>query len=55
MTIYREYKKTYIGNLFIDELVEIKNNNKVKWTEKSMTYLEGGDFAFKERGNSYGI
>ena len=39
MTIYREYKKTYIGNLFIDELVEIKNNNKVKWTEKSMTYL----------------
>ena len=55
MTIYREYKKTYVGNLFINELVEINNDNKIKWTDTSMTYLEGGDFAFKERGKSYGI
>lgn len=55
MTIYREYKKTYVGNLFIDELLEINNADRIKWTDTSMTYLEGGDFAFKERGNSYGI
>lgn len=55
MTIYREYKKTYVGNLFINELVEINNANKIRWTDTSMTYLEGGDFAFKERGKSYGI
>lgn len=55
MTIYREYKKTYVGNLFIDELVEINTADRIKWTDTSMTYLEGGDFAFKERGNSYGI
>lgn len=55
MTIYREYKKTYVGNLFINELVEINNAHKIKWTDTSMTYLEGGDFAFKERGKSYGI
>lgn len=55
MTVYREYKKTYVGNLFIDELEEYKTKEKKEWTKTSMSYLEGGDFAFKERGDSYGI
>ncbi len=53
-SIYREYKKTYIGNLFIDELVG-DDGSKYKWTDKSLEYLEGGLEAFLERGDSYGV
>lgn len=55
MTIYREYKKTFTGNLFTDELIEINSKEKISWTETSMSYLEGGKNAFIERGDSYGI
>ena len=54
-TIYREYKKTYVGNLFIDELKNISDGSVYSWTEKSLDYLEGGENAFNERGDSYGI
>lgn len=53
-SIYREYKKTFIGNLFIDELIS-EDGTKCKWTDKSLEYLEGGIEAFLERGDSYGV
>lgn len=53
-TIYREFKKTYVGNLFIDELEEQYTKEKISWTDTSLSYLEGGESAFKERGDSYG-
>ena len=54
-TIYREYKKTYIGNLFIDELKCFEDGSICSWTKKSLDYLEGGEGAFNERGDSYGL
>lgn len=54
-TIYREYKKTFVGNLFIDKLVCLETGEECEWTQKSLEYLEGGRDAFNERGDSYGI
>lgn len=54
-SIYREYKKTYIGNLFYDKLTCVENKEECTWVEKSLNYLEGGRDAFSERGDSYGI
>ena len=54
-SIYREYGKTYVGNLFIDKLILTTDKScTLNWTETSMNYLEGGEFAFKERKQSYG-
>lgn len=58
-SIYREYVddhyKTYVGNLFSDCLVDIYNdNNKIKWTDTTVNFLEGGDVAFRERRDIYG-
>ena len=55
-SIYREYGKTYVGNLFIDKLTLTTDETlSLNWTKTSMAYLEGGEFAFKERKQSYGI
>jgi|GEM_PF-2208850 len=53
VSIYREFKETYVGNLFTDKLVNEKGNVK-SWIETSLDYLEGGKIAYKERGQSYG-
>lgn len=54
-SIYREYQKTYIGNLFYDKLICLESKEECTWIEKSLDYLEGGRDAFSERGDSYGI
>ena len=54
-SIYREYGKTFIGNLFLDKLTCKETNEEYSWTEKSLDYLEGGKEAFSERGGSYGV
>lgn len=55
-SIYREYGKTYVGNLFIDKLTLTTDETlSLNWTKTSMAYLEGGEFAFKERKQSYGL
>ena len=45
--------KTYIGNMFTDELIEIETKEKLSWKEESIKYLEGGKEAFEERGDLY--
>lgn len=46
--------KTYIGNLFTNELVNITDPNDIlSWKEQSVIYLEGGTEAFEERGYLY--
>lgn len=48
-----EYK-TYYGNPFCDELVNIDDNNDSKnWTIESMHTLEGGRDAFYDRKDIY--
>lgn len=60
-TIYREYSdneeyKTYIGNPFMDELINVKNHeDKYSWTKKSVEMLEGGEQAFAERNSIYDL
>ena len=57
-TIYREHNKTYktfVGNLFLNELRCVEDGTVYSWSEKSLEYLEGGEDAFLERGDSYGI
>ena len=59
-SVYREYKGnelycTYIGNPFTNKLINPLNKQDVcDWTEKSISTLEGGEFAFIERGEIYG-
>lgn len=53
-TIYREYKKSYFGNLFIDKLICPEDNSELNWTETSLEHLEGGESAFLERKETYG-
>lgn len=61
LSVYREYKGdnlycTYIGNPFTNKLIDPFNEKKnCDWTEKSLLTLEGGEFAFIERGEIYGI
>ena len=45
--------KTYIGNMFTDELREITTDEILSWKEESIKYLEGGKEAFEERGDLY--
>lgn len=54
-SIYREFKKTFVGNLYIDKLVNIDDNSVESWSSKSLDCLEGGIDAFIERGDSYGV
>lgn len=58
MSILRSHNngnyKTYIGNPFYDELVNINDGSDVlNWTVESMHTLEGGRFAFYERKDIY--
>lgn len=54
-SIYREFKKTFVGNLFVDKLINIDDGSIVSWSSKSLDCLEGGMEAFVERGDSYGV
>jgi len=58
MSIFRIYEngiyKTYTGNPFDDQLVNIDNKKDIRsWTEDSMHSLEGGRDAFYERRDIY--
>jgi len=58
-SVYREHVRdttyrTYVGNPFINELVDIADlNNKQSWSERSMSTLEGGSDAFYNRMTIY--
>ena len=58
-SIYREHQnglsyKTYVGNPFIDRLVNLDDSaDSLSWSEKSMEVLEGGEEAFFERMRIY--
>ena len=57
-SIYRKYDKgeykTYVGNPFTNKLLNINNENDVlSWREESVRTLEGGEAAFKNRGEIY--
>ena len=54
-SIYREFKKTFVGNLYLDKLVNIDDKSVESWSSKSLDCLEGGIDAFIERGDSYGV
>lgn len=60
LSVYREYKGnnlyyTYIGSPFTNMLVNpLDECESCDWTEKSLSTLEGGEFAFIERGEIYG-
>lgn len=60
LSVYREYKGenkylTYIGDPFRNILVNTTDNTDIlDWTERSLNTLEGGEFAFIERGEIYG-
>lgn len=46
--------KTYVGNMFIDSLHNIEDEDEeLTWKEQSIKYLEGGQAAFSERGDLY--
>ena len=58
-TIYRmennNKKKTFIGNPFNDYMQNINNQTEqVNWRKICLDTLEGGEIAFKERGETYG-
>ena len=58
MSVFRNYVngtyKTYVGNPFDDQLVNLEDLTDVKsWTEESMHSLEGGREAFYERRDIY--
>ena len=60
LSVYREYSGngkylTYVGNPFTNTLINYKDEkDKCNWAEKCMTTLEGGKYAFIERGEIYG-
>lgn len=60
LSVYREYLgdgkyATYIGNPFTNILINHANkDDKLIWSEKCMSTLEGGEDAFIERGEIYG-
>lgn len=56
LKIYEEGKyKTFVGNPFVDELVQIGSERKcLNWKDESIKILEGGIPAFDERGEIYG-
>ena len=46
--------KTYVGNPFVDRLVNVNDTTDwVSWSGKSMEVLEGGEEAFFERMRIY--
>ena len=46
--------KTYTGNMFTDELINIDDNEDIlSWKKESIKYLEGGKDAFDERSVVY--
>ena len=48
-------KKTYFGNPFNDNMINIDDNqDRISWAKTCIDTLEGGSIAFRERGNSYG-
>ena len=58
-SVYRDHShagyKTYVGNPFSNNLVEIKEmQEEMDWKDISMRTLEGGKNAFGERGQIYG-
>lgn len=58
-SVYRDHSqegyKTYVGNPFSNNLLEIKGSQgKLNWKDVSMRTLEGGKEAFGERGQIYG-
>ncbi|MFA7554119.1 MAG: hypothetical protein WCY88_07710 [Spongiibacteraceae bacterium] len=58
-SVYRHHDiegyKTYVGNPFSNNLVELKEEkSEMDWKEVSMRTLEGGRDAFGERGQIYG-
>ena len=58
-SILKEYSngeyKTYVGNPFINTLVNTKDEKQTRdWKEESIKILEGGREAFEERGEIYG-
>lgn len=58
VSIFRTHKngeyKTYVGNPFCDELINIEDSGDIKnWTMESMHTLEGGRDAFYERRDIY--
>lgn len=61
LTVYREYGsdnkyKTFVGNAFTNKIINVENaNEEYSWQSKSLEMLEGGEEAFIERGNTYGI
>lgn len=57
-TIFRYYDKsgykTYRGNPFTNKLTDVNNpSDELDWKEISMRVLEGGEDAFKDRGQIY--
>lgn len=53
VSIYRENKKTFQGNMFTDTL-KSDSGEEMSWINTSLDCLEGGDIAFDERSKSYG-
>ena len=58
MSILKEYEtgiyKTYIGNPFTNELINISDEkDKKQWREESIKILEGGKEAFYDREDVY--
>ncbi|WP_303132872.1 PHP domain-containing protein [uncultured Olsenella sp.] len=58
LSVYREHDngvyRTYIGNPFTDELVDINDSSNVlSWTKKSLEVLEGSKEAFYNRRDVY--
>ena len=46
--------KTYIGNPFTNELINIENDKEMKnWKDESIKVLEGGKEAFEDRRRVY--
>lgn len=58
VSILKEYTKgeykTYIGNPFVNKLVNLKNSKEFKsWKDESIKVLEGGNEAFYDREDVY--
>lgn len=58
LSVYREHDngtyRTYVGNPFTDELVDVEDSSNVlSWTKKSLEVLEGSKEAFYNRKDVY--
>lgn len=58
-SVYRDYingeHRTFIGSALEKYLHHTESDLKIDWVETSLEALEGGKFAFGERGDIYGI